>query len=586
VTKALHCSLAALGVWTERNQDSADRNGAVCVYETLGGFMNNVVYQNDILLQKYNERKRDIQRDNIPVELKELTTWYVWGYELRDGQWTKPPLDANKDCEYYGRVSGKSWQKTAAGFQQAVEYCEQHKGEIRHVWQWDKKEKRYTHTIPVVIAGIGVKIIDDFVGVDFDECYSDDVLQHDAEQWVNRLNSYTERSPSGVGVRVFVKGELPGEKGGHRNNEKRVEVYDRRSPRYLTVTGDRLQLGEPTIEHRASQISSLCEQLFGKTSSAKSGVDGKRKRINEKERAWSLAVSFDELSEHDQATFRDLMAQCLEAAETGGDRSSADQKLLNFAVAKSLGKEAVWDRVQGISKFEERGWSYFDNSWTNAEAYVASKKAEFASFDEQVLQQCLKTAEKGNGSAQAGPPVVSTATPKATARLFYERFMDNDHKTLWFHCPDIWRRWDGRVFKEIDEQQLRCQVSDFLESCVTWDSKTEKYVPFATNPQRETAVIQEIKNICTLAADTQAPCWLEGGGPDAANVVSFQNGHLDVERYLEGQHSLLPHSPRWYAYHCLPHKYDRSAKCDQWLNFLDEIFEGDSRLPGFGGWLR
>jgi putative DNA primase/helicase len=72
------------------------------------------------------------------------------------------------------------------------------------------------------------------------------------------LNSYTEFSPSGEGVRIFVRGSLPsGIAGKKRGN---IEAYS--SGRYLTVTGHRLNDAPPTIESRQAEIGRLCKKFF------------------------------------------------------------------------------------------------------------------------------------------------------------------------------------------------------------------------------------------------------------------------------------------------------------------------------------
>ena len=49
---------------------------------------------------------------------------------------------------------------------------------------------------------------------------------------IRLINSYTEISPSGTGIRIFCYGKLP---PGRRKNGN-VEMYDESSPKYLTIT--------------------------------------------------------------------------------------------------------------------------------------------------------------------------------------------------------------------------------------------------------------------------------------------------------------------------------------------------------------
>jgi primase-polymerase (primpol)-like protein len=90
--------------------------------------------------------------------------------------------------------------------------------------------------IGFVFAGNGI------VGIDLDNCLVDGM----AKPWASALLSrfactYAEISPSGVGVKVWVKGKLPTERG-HRKGwrDGAVEMYDR--GRFFTVTGDRYEI--------------------------------------------------------------------------------------------------------------------------------------------------------------------------------------------------------------------------------------------------------------------------------------------------------------------------------------------------------
>jgi DNA-binding PadR family transcriptional regulator len=65
-----------------------------------------------------------------------------------------------------------------------------------------------------------------FAGVDFDG-----VTEEQAREWVDRFDSYTERSPSGKGFHVIIKADLPS-----GTKRKAGELYS--SGRFFTCTGD------------------------------------------------------------------------------------------------------------------------------------------------------------------------------------------------------------------------------------------------------------------------------------------------------------------------------------------------------------
>lgn len=80
----------------------------------------------------------------------------------------------------------------------------------------------------LIFANLGI------VGVDLDDCLSDaGELEPWAAEIVERLGSYSEISPSGKGLRIFVNGRLPHNALGRKSGK--LEIYC--GKRYLTVTG-------------------------------------------------------------------------------------------------------------------------------------------------------------------------------------------------------------------------------------------------------------------------------------------------------------------------------------------------------------
>src|SRR5204863_1525828 len=85
-----------------------------------------------------------------------------------------------------------------------------------------------------------------FAGVDLDKCR--DATTGAIEPWAQRivdyLASYTEVSPSGTGVKIFVTGSLP--ESAKQGKVYKVEIYDR--DRFFTVTGCHLAGTPSTVE--------------------------------------------------------------------------------------------------------------------------------------------------------------------------------------------------------------------------------------------------------------------------------------------------------------------------------------------------
>lgn len=95
-----------------------------------------------------------------------------------------------------------------------------------------------------------------FAGVDLDGCR--DPVTGKIDEWAQGIiayfNSYTEISPSGTGVKIFLTGALAEEDVSQRKVYK-LEIYDRL--RYFTVTGHHLANTPTTVESREPQLRDL-----------------------------------------------------------------------------------------------------------------------------------------------------------------------------------------------------------------------------------------------------------------------------------------------------------------------------------------
>src|SRR5437773_4080426 len=97
---------------------------------------------------------------------------------------------------------------------------------------------------------------DPFTGTDLDACVSKDgSIAAWAQEIITSLSSYTEYSPSKLGVHLLTKASLPGagRKIGH------VEMYA--EGRFFTITTDHVAGTPTTIEDRQQQQTSLYTSL-------------------------------------------------------------------------------------------------------------------------------------------------------------------------------------------------------------------------------------------------------------------------------------------------------------------------------------
>jgi primase-polymerase (primpol)-like protein len=113
---------------------------------------------------------------------------------------------------------------------------------------------------PLRWSGIGFVFspIAPFFGIDLDQCLdAEGKLKPWAQPIMARFSdSYAEISPSGLGIKIWAKGRLPGGGTAFRMGDGRVEIYDR--ARYFTVTGNLWPRQTLNIEeHQADRSGEL-----------------------------------------------------------------------------------------------------------------------------------------------------------------------------------------------------------------------------------------------------------------------------------------------------------------------------------------
>ena len=165
-----------------------------------------------------------VHPDAIPNELKVLPNWVGWRWAERDGKWTKPPINVQTGA------GAKSNDATTWGSFDDALHSYQNGGRL---------------------AGIGFMLAPPFVGVDLDDCR--DPKTGALESWayaiVQQSATYAEVSPTGTGVKLICRGDLP-VTGTNKPNGWPVEMY--RAGRYFTITGQRLE-GTPADVRDASE---------------------------------------------------------------------------------------------------------------------------------------------------------------------------------------------------------------------------------------------------------------------------------------------------------------------------------------------
>lgn len=172
--------------------------------------------------------------EHIPEQLQEHAQWVVWRYEViasdSDREIKKPPFSPTT-----GKRASVSRPDTWGSF-----------SDVQHAYETGD------------YAGVGIVLTPtlEIVGIDIDHCVESGQISEEAQQIIQAINSYTERSPSGAGIRIFTQAKLP---GAYRRTDN-IELYE--DMRYLTVTGQHIATTPAAIQPRHRELYSVYQRLF------------------------------------------------------------------------------------------------------------------------------------------------------------------------------------------------------------------------------------------------------------------------------------------------------------------------------------
>ena len=368
------------------------------------------------------------------------------------------------------------------------------------------------------VNGIGIVLIEDMgvTVIDIDNCRSakSGKLNQYAKKIMKMFHSYTEVSPSGTGIHIFLYGTLPG-KGV---NTGEVEVYDRKH--YMTITGVHVKGSPHTIKKNNNKLqewyATLPQPVKKKVAPA---------RTSEQE-SLSDAEIISLLFQNDkQGKFSRLWSGDISGYSS---QSEADKALCSLLSAYSQSSETI-DRIFRISKLMRPKWN------------EPRGKGTYGSL---TISKILV-----NPHTQLGNSLSEKATEyeiaKAVIKLIGRSNLYCLAKQNW-----LWNKTEG-VWRIVD------------------DAKIKKIIHKTAHVKSVTSA--RVNSVFSLIT-TEVYSTVSRFGKCDKHVINCKNGELHYENndwvnYEQCRDSNFCHQ--------IPIKYDEEAVCERFMLFLDEIFEPD-----------
>lgn len=473
--------------------------------------------------------------DRIPQALRDLPQWILWRYECRrnqrgDWRWTKVPLAVRGG---HAKTNDPS--------------------------TWSPFSDAWAAYMSGRYDGVGLCMADGdgLVGIDLDHCVDERRnLTPEATALLEQLNTYTELSPSGEGIRAFCYGSaLRTGKGGEGNW---IEVYDHTSPRYLAVTGQVLQHGY--VESRQDALAWLHHTHMRKERPKPSprpqvSISLEDQPLLEKARRASNGAAFSELYDQglvgDDWSSADLTLCNMLAFWTGCDEAQMDRLFRSSALYRPK-----WDERRGEMTYGQRTLSraiqdcttvYSPQAKLSSTAPVKSGGAPEPEVPESIREEwqedMLRFGAHDDGNAR-------------TLHLLYGKRFCYVEAYGWLHYNGThWERKGARAaLVRATAQALRIRRKAAVDADEDKVIKASK--PNATNVRNaiylfEASVTRQVEEF--------------DSNPDLLNVA---NGvvHLPTGELLE-------HSPEQSFTYCLPTPYHPQADSSLWEEFLSGVVE-------------
>lgn len=334
---------------------------------------------------------------NIPAELRAIPQWMFAGadkapHTLRDGR------------TVHGSVSKPDDWMTFDAAVAAARVCNGHVGFV------------FTKGCGFTVLDVDVKNADTHPN-EPGRWTPPDVLDS-LWSYVQKVSSYTERSRSGWGLHVLVRGDI-----GLGIHSKFLEIYSQ--DRFMICTGDRLEQLPATIEDRDEEVKRIADEYRKRTGALKL-VELPPCTIERRTdsdvmdwlRSWSNAAQFERLWAGDIAGYP--------------SQSEADAALLNFLWKATEDREQVfrlfrqsklgeWDIRRRCPRFKaNRNDDYLNRSL----AFVVSKLVADTEAAAELARSFATTpAEAAAGQVQAAPQDETFRWPPGFAgRLAFQIF--------------------------------------------------------------------------------------------------------------------------------------------------------------------
>jgi putative DNA primase/helicase len=464
--------------------------------------------------------------ESIPAELVALRQWVAWRPERRGEKTTKIPIAPST-----GHKASTTDAATWGTFGEAMERAAQLDG-----------------------GGVGFVFTeaDGFAGIDLDGCIDPiaGTIAEDALAIVREADSYTERSPSGSGLHIILRGALP----PGRSRAGRVEMYDR--GRFFTMTGHHLDSTPDAPQERQGALAALHARIFPAEPPRLAVVP-----------TMGVNLADDELIERALAARNGQHFAALWSGDTSGH--GEDDSAADLALCCHL---AFWtgNDTPRIDQLFRRSGLY-------------REKWEREDYRERTMEKAMQhNVYEGKRRTLAVVPSADGETKEfhQTDLGNAERLVANFGENLRYcHLIGRWFVWDGQRWAMNEDGSVERYAKE-VTRLIYAEGQNESLDPKERAAIARHAIRSEARDRINAMIDLARTERGIGVHPDQLDahphLLTVANGTLNLRTGM-----LHPHDRGDLITKMIPVDFDPSAECPQWLAFLNQIMAGSAEKIAF-----
>lgn len=484
--------------------------------------------------------------EKLPEELKEDGRFCLWRYEERKGRLDKVPYRPD------GRRADATDIKHYVDFSLAADAFISSKGKY---------------------SGIGLGVFKPFGCIDGDACYFDSTLSPMAQDVTDTMDTYTESSPSGTGVRMVFRAahfQFDAKRYYINNRKIGLEAYaPGATGRFCTITGDCIR--ERGCEERSAQFEAVLEKYMvrpvsekkaGATSPpgsflsdrsvirmASASTQGKKFQS-----LWNGAIP--EGKSHSEA---DMALAAILAFWCGGDTEQMDRLFRQSGLMR--GK---WDRIQSGSTY---GQITLEKAVSLASDFYRPRKHTPAEVDFDTLAPRLAEMHPDCNARytwnDSGSGRLFADIYKGIARYVPERKM-------WFAydgvrwAPDIGGLRTMELAKSLGDSLVRYALT------IQDEQKRKSYLEYSARWQA-----RSLRSTFINDAQSVYPISMAEFDKDIY-YINCKNVTVDARTGVPHEHTAEDLITKTAGA-----SYDPDAKSPRFLQFVDEVTGGDREKARF-----